>query len=186
MPHLEQPSLRVKESFLAAMAEFTAEGRTDTVTDEWIGRYADQWSSQAAFEEFLADLHADARDDTERAAHHVPTTTLWWVEGEEYLGRTSIRHRLNERLLDYGGHIGYDVRPSARRQGHATRILAAALDFLADELAVEQALVTCSPQNVGSIRTIEANGGVLEDERETGWGNGRKRRYWLATSRVGR
>lgn len=181
MPHLESPSLRVKESFLEAMAEFTAEGGADTVTDEWIGRYADNWSNEAAFEAFIADLRADELEETERAGHKVPTTTLWWVEGDTYLGRASIRHRLNDRLLDYGGHVGYDVRPTARRRGHATAILAAALRFLADDLGVEKALITCSPLNIGSIRTIEANGGVLEDERETGWGNGRKRRYWVPT-----
>lgn len=178
MAHLVTPSPQYKESFLSAMAEFSAEGRTDTVTDEWIGRWADQWSNDAAFERFVADLAEQARPDSHRPAHHVPTTTLWFVEGDTYLGRASIRHRLNERLLDYGGHIGYDVRPSARRRGHATAILAESLVFLRG-LGVERALVTCSPDNIGSIRVIEANGGVLEDERQTGWGNGRKRRYWI-------
>lgn len=178
MAQLVAPSLLYKDSFLTAMAEFAAEGKTDTVTDEWIGRWSDQWSNDAAFERFVADLADQARPETPRPGHHVPTTTRWFVEGDTYLGRSSIRHHLNERLLDYGGHIGYDVRPSARRHGHATAILADSLAFLR-ELGVDRALVTCSPDNVGSIRVIEANGGVMEDERETGWGNGRKRRYWI-------
>ena len=45
----------------------------------------------------------------------VLTSTRWWVEGEQYLGRIAVRHELNDFLREVGGHIGYDVRPSARR-----------------------------------------------------------------------
>jgi hypothetical protein len=41
----------------------------------------------------------------------VPMTTLWWVDGERFLGRLAIRHRLTPALEKAGGHIGYDVRP---------------------------------------------------------------------------
>ncbi len=47
----------------------------------------------------------------------VPQTWLWWVAGDEFLGRLSIRHRLTPHLLVEGGNIGYEVRPSARRTG---------------------------------------------------------------------
>jgi predicted acetyltransferase len=57
----------------------------------------------------------------------VPCTTLWWVDGPAHLGRIAIRHRLTPWLREVAGHIGYDVRPSARRRGHATAMLAAAL-----------------------------------------------------------
>ena len=93
----------------------------------------------------------------------------------EYLGRLAIRHRLNQRLLDRGGHIGYDVRPSARRQGHATAMLAAALP-VARSLGIGPALVTCDQANAASRLVIEANGGVLEDQR------GRELRFWVPTS----
>jgi predicted acetyltransferase len=57
----------------------------------------------------------------------VPATTRWWVSDDEYLGRLTIRHRLTAHLRNVGGHIGYDIRPSARRCGHATAMVAAAL-----------------------------------------------------------
>ena len=100
---------------------------------------------------------------------------LWWVDGDTFLGRLSIRHRLTRRLLDWGGLIGYDVRPTARRRGHATAMLRAALPW-ALELGIDPALVTCDDDNVGSIRVIEAAGGELEDVR------GVKRRYWVPTA----
>jgi len=49
---------------------------------------------------------------------------LWWVDGSELLGRLSIRHELTDALRELGGHIGYVVRPSACRQGHANAMLA--------------------------------------------------------------
>jgi predicted acetyltransferase len=110
-----------------------------------------------------------------RPAGHVPATALWWTEGAEYLGRLAIRHRLTPRLLTIGGHIGYDVRPTARRRGHATAMLAAALP-MAHELGIDLALVTCDVANIASRKVIEANGGVLEDERDG------KLRFWVPTA----
>ena len=68
--------------------------------------------------------------------------------------------------------MGYSVRPSRRREGHASRALALALDRLADR-GVLRVLVTCDDDNAGSRRTIEAAGGVLENVLDG------KRRYWL-------
>jgi predicted acetyltransferase len=42
-------------------------------------------------------------------------TNLWLTDGAEYLGRVAVRHCLNDWLLQVAGHIGYDVRSSARR-----------------------------------------------------------------------
>jgi predicted acetyltransferase len=104
----------------------------------------------------------------------VPATTMWWADGHDYLGRITIRHRLTPSLLNVGGHIGYDVRPSARRRGHATLMLAAALP-VACGLGIDPVLITCDTGNVGSRKVIEANGGVLEDERDG------KLRFWAPT-----
>ena len=35
------------------------------------------------------------------------------------LGAIALRHELNDFLLTIGGHIGYGIRPSARRRGLA-------------------------------------------------------------------
>ena len=73
-----------------------------------------------------------------------------------------------------GGHIGYDVRPSARRRGHATEMLRQAL-AIAHGMGIDPALITCDVDNVGSRTVIERNGGVLEDERAG------KLRFWVPT-----
>jgi len=161
------------------MGEFQAEGGggpdDHSLNGQLIRTWADRWADQAAFVSFVEALRADALEDSPRPSGHVPSTTLWWTDGAEYLGRLSIRHRLTERLLEIGGHIGYEVRPTARRRGHATAMLAAALPT-ARSLGIDPALITCDTDNIGSRKVIEANGGVLEDER-----NG-KLRFWTPTS----
>ena len=63
----------------------------------------------------MAEFQAGGRGGPPRRGGRVPQTTLWWVSGDEYLGRISIRHRLTAHLREIGGHIDYDIRPSARQ-----------------------------------------------------------------------
>jgi predicted acetyltransferase len=94
--------------------------------------------------------------------------------GAEYLGRLAIRHRLTEFLRRSGGHIGYDVRPTARRRRYATAMLGEALP-VARALGLAQVLVTCDTDKIASRKVIEANGGHYEDTR------GNKHRYRIST-----
>jgi predicted acetyltransferase len=179
MPELTLPTTAVRASFLLAMAEFRAEGRGGaadrTMVGQEIDTYSDTWNDPAGFSSYVSWLREQAQEDAPRLPHLVPSTTLWWTDGQEYLGRLAIRHRLTQHLVDVGGHIGYDVRPSARRRGHATAMLAAALPW-AHELGIDPALVTCDEDNVASRKVIEANHGKLEDQR------GVKLRFWVPTA----
>ena len=180
MPDLNLPTDKVKESFLAAMAESAAEGRGGPHDESQVGHEIRDWSggwhTDMGFELYVAMLRAESDEDAPRAAGRVPCTTWWWTEGEEYLGRIALRHRLNPRLLEAGGHIGYDVRPTARRRGHATAMLAEVLP-VARDMGIDRALLTCLPENVWSRRVIESAGGMLEDER------GGLLRFWVPTGR---
>jgi predicted acetyltransferase len=114
---------------------------------------------------------------------HVPSTFLFAFDGGRIVGRVSIRHVLNDFLLRAGGHIGYVVVPEFRRQGHATTMLRLALEFAHGTLGLDRVLVTCDDDNVGSIRTIENNGGVLEDVVSGPDLDKPKRRYWIDARR---
>jgi predicted acetyltransferase len=112
---------------------------------------------------------------------HVPTTFLFAFVDGRVVGRASIRHFLNEILLRVNGHIGYVVVPEFRRRGYATEILRQSLEVVRDRFGVGRALVTCDDDNVGSIRTIEKNGGVLENVLYDPARPKPKRRYWIET-----
>ena len=175
MPELIDPTAKLRTSFLAAMAEFHSDQEYSApwfVTDVDPEALTDD---TAAFEAYVARVLSEREEPASGRTGFVPMTTLWWAEDDQMLGRLAIRHRLTPKLEKVGGHIGYDVRPGARRCGHATAMLAAALP-LAKALGIEQALVTCDETNAGSRRVIEANGGRYIDS------SGVKRRYWLPTS----
>lgn len=175
MPQLIAPTVDVHRSYLAALAEFRAEGRLgpdDVSMLAWAARSAPD--DPDGFARYVADLRALAQPDGPRPEGWVPCTELWYVDGAEWLGHLNLRHRLTPHLLEMGGHIGYDVRPSARRRGHATAMLSAGL-AVARSLGIESALLTCDHDNIASRRVIESAGGVLEDQR------GDKLRFWVPT-----
>jgi putative hydrolase of the HAD superfamily len=110
---------------------------------------------------------------------YVPSTLLFAFAGQRIIGRASVRHVLNDSLLRVGGHIGYVVVPEFRRRGHATTILRLALQFAGGRLGIRRVLVTCDDDNVGSIRAIENNGGVLENVISVAGPGAPTRRYWI-------
>ena len=111
----------------------------------------------------------------------VPSTFLFAFVGERIVGRVSIRHRLTDALTHVGGHVGYVVVPEFRRRGYATVMLRLALDIAREQLGIDRVMVSCDDDNVGSIRTIERNGGTLESVVAGPDSGPSTRRYWLDT-----
>ena len=108
----------------------------------------------------------------------VPDSTFFCLDEERniFVGAVNIRHYLNENLLLNGGHIGDGVRPSERRKGIATQMMALALDEC-KKLGIDKVLMVCDKNNIGSAKSIINNGGLLENEIEV---DGIvKQRYWI-------
>ncbi len=77
------------------------------------------------------------------------------------IGCMQMHNILTERMQKYTGHVGYSVRPSERRKGYATKMLAKAKDFF-KTFGFNEILVTCLTDNEGSRKTILKNGGVYQ------------------------
>jgi len=109
----------------------------------------------------------------------VAATTYWGYDDEtgKIVGAVNIRHYLNESLLLNGGHIGDGVRPSERRKGYATEMIKLALEKC-KELGLEKALMVCYKDNIGSVKSITKNGGILENEIPAEGGK-IDQRYWI-------
>ena len=172
MPRLIAPDVSYHASWLEGSAEFDGAHRDGAGAEDWP---LEELEDDQSFLRFVDALVNDARPESPRKPGYVPCTYLWIVDGDTFLGPLAIRHELNDFLLNQGGHIGYSVRPSARRRGHAAAALANALP-IARELGIARILLTCDEDNAGSRATIEKNGGVYEDSR-----NG-KRRYWIGSA----
>lgn len=108
----------------------------------------------------------------------VPDSTFFCLDEERdiVVGAVNIRHYLNESLLLNGGHIGDGVRPSERRKGIATKMIALALEEC-KKLGIERVLMVCDKENIGSAKSILNNGGILENEIEVD--GVIEQRYWI-------
>ncbi|HET6967984.1 MAG TPA: GNAT family N-acetyltransferase [Ornithinibacter sp.] len=183
---LMRPDVRLHRSYLDAHDEFDGAPRDgDGVWTEPADGHGhagvlftrEEMETSEGFARFVAWRLDQALEESPRTRGHVPCTFLWVVDDRQpdtYLASASVRHRLTPFLLEVGGHIGYSVRPSARRRGAATEALRLLLPHAA-VLGIDPALITCDVDNIGSATVIEANGGVLEDVR------GDKKRYWVPT-----
>jgi predicted acetyltransferase len=151
VPRLGAPTPLVHASYLTAVSEYLGEGGYPDFVDLDI-------ADPASFAAYTAGLVADPR--RKPGDDWPPMTLLWWRLGPVYLGRISIWHRAQGPAAR-SGHIGYDIRPSARGQGHATAMLrAAALPEIA-RLSINPARATVRSGNVASRRVLEANGAQL-------------------------
>ena len=157
--------------FAEMLDEFRAAGETHV----YEGNFAVAWEGYGPFYDLISKMKAGGYPKPE-----IVRMDSYFIETEgRILGEIFIRHRLSAALEQYGGHIGYKVRPSWRNRGVATAALRLALQKLA-AIGVPRALVTCNAANLASARVIEKCGAVrIEDSHQEGRVT---QRYWLATT----
>jgi len=170
--------IRPDVAYAASYLEARHEGYTDTSLP-----MAEQ--AQLGLEQIAE--HLAALNQPERGARWADTPDsppvqfahLWMVTPHEFIGRVSIRYELTEKLLRAGGHIGYEVRPAYRGRGLGHRALQLGMEHLRSR-GIDTFLLTCRDDNVGSIRIIEAAGGVLENVVDHPNISGKRNcRYWI-------
>ncbi len=171
MPDLIAPTARLHTAWLEAHAEWGP-----GVHEDGFGLLpSDEVDSVAGFAAWVTRLADDSDPAKAMDAGGVPCTYRWIVEGDRVLGGIALRRGFSE-FVQWAGHIGYGIRPSARRRGLATWALGRMLDE-ARVLGIDRVLVVCAAGNVASVKTIERHGGVLEGIRDTELGPAR--RYWI-------
>jgi len=161
MPDLVAPTTRLHSAWLDAHAEWGP-----GLHEDGFGLApTDEVDSPTGFAAWVARL-ADQSDQA---------TCRWIVEGDQVLGGIALRHEFND-YVQWAGHVGFGIRPTARRRGLGAWALGQMIDE-ARVLDMDRVLVVCATRNVASARTIERCGGVFEEVRDTE--HGPVGRYWI-------
>ncbi|MDM5152619.1 GNAT family N-acetyltransferase [Bacillus sp. DX1.1] len=130
-----------------------------------------------SFDEWLEKVKIQEKGEN-LPLNRVPSTQFLSIEKEKLVGVINLRHRLTPELLMESGHIGYSVHPDERRKGYASEQLRLSL-FEAKKLGLEKVLITCDKANIGSAKTIQKVGGILEDEVISPNTGEIVQRYWI-------
>lgn len=131
-------------------------------------------ASEDIFSEKILRYHDMARG-INLESNFVPQTIYWlYIDGYPS-GYGKLRHYLNDKLLEHGGHIGYVIRPSCRNKGYG-KLLLRELLIRAKKMNINSVLLTCHDVNMPSRKIIEANNGKLTDLSEGVC------KYWIKTT----
>jgi len=167
---LIEPTEELRKAYVSFLKDFRSAGEPRAAGGG--GDVGDDFGA------FVRTLRDNARG-VGLAEGQVSAGTYWLVRNDgEILGTANFRHELTAHMLHEGGHIGYSVRPSQRRKGYATRMLAMVLAKCRAR-GLGRVLVTCDRDNVASARVIQKNGGVLENEVVSTETGKIKQRYWI-------
>lgn len=166
----EQLALEFIQEFIDFGSEINGSGG--------LQRYTNNYS------DWLEKLSTDS-NPTNMQPDRVPSTTYFIFRelDNRMVGMINIRHKLNDYLLKECGHIGYGIRPTERRKGYATKGLYLGLQKC-KEIGLDNILIACDKTNIGSARTIQRNGGQLENEIMDSHLADVLQRYWIDVQQV--
>ena len=150
--YFEVPTIKRKEETLLFFKECCPEGKSIPGVGG-LDRYLDD------YEGWLEKLNQDyvKIPDEDR----VPARTYFLIRQNDnrIIGMINIRLVLNEKLKDFGGHIGYTIRPSERGKGYNKINLYLALKYC-HEHGLDKVMLDADINNPASWKTMEALGGV--------------------------
>ncbi|WP_277291072.1 GNAT family N-acetyltransferase [Streptococcus orisratti] len=154
---------------------------------------------KAAFEESGEHMHGNAglinfdslkdwlrhvekfRKGIDIPENRVPSSAFLCIRESDnkMVGICNIRHNLTlPHVFNTMGHIGYSIHPHERRKGYAKEQLRLAL-IEAGKLGIDRVLLTCDETNIGSEKTILANGGIYENTYHNSEDGSRTKRFWI-------
>ena len=124
----------------------------------------DRFLKESTYEKWLDKL-LSAIDIANLQESKVPSLTYFYIReaDDRIIGMINIRLALNDFLRREGGHIGYSVRPTERRNGYGTDLLKEGLKIL-ERIGIHEVLVSCDKDNLASAGVIKNCGGSLKEE----------------------
>lgn len=134
-----------------------------------------------SYEEWLARLKKMKDANYAKSINRCPSETFFLIRSEDnrIIGMINIRYNLNETMLKFGGHIGYGIRPTERRNGYNKINLYLGLIKAKEDFKLDKVMLDCSIDNLGSDNTIKALGGILERSEIDPSDNTLTNVYWI-------
>lgn len=169
--YLEKPSLKRKNAAIEYINEHIECGSNINGSGK-----LDYYVKEKTYEDWLLYLN-EMKKGTDKL---VPSSTYFLIRenDDKIVGMINIRHKLNDALLIHGGHIGYGIRPKERMKGYNKINLYLGL-IKCKSLSIKKALLTAYDDNVGSVKTILAFDGVLENKIKENDNDVLLSRYWI-------
>lgn len=156
--YLEKPSMTRKNEIIEYINEFVlyksninGTGALDKILEGY------------SFEQVLERCLNMENEEYSKKFERCPARTFLLIRESDnkIVGSINIRWNLNEKMLQFGGHIGYGIRPTERRKGYNKINLYLGI-LEARRLGLEKVMLDCDVNNLGSDRTLKALGGKLE------------------------
>ena len=156
--YFESPSLERKNEIIEYLDEFVEYGSNINGSGS-LDKIYDGYTFEEALERCLNMENEEYSKKFERC----PAKTFLLIRESDnnIVGSINIRWNLNEKMLQFGGHIGYGIRPTERRKGYNKINLYLGI-LEARRLGLEKVMLDCDVNNLGSDRTLKALGGKLE------------------------
>lgn len=156
--YLEEPSLERENQILEYIEEMK-QYKTQIHGDGGLKKYLDEKS----YKEWVINVHNMENEKYALSKGLVPSSTYFLIRenDDKLIGMIDLRIKLNDYLRNYGGNIGYSIRPTERKKGYAKIQLYLCL-LKCKEYNLDKVLITCTNYNEGSRRTILSLGGIYE------------------------
>ena len=176
--YLEEPSIERKDAALEYLEEhrkFNSDINGTGGMDNCLGGLS--------YEQWLDNLEKMKDSDYAESVNRCPSETFFLIrkDDDKIVGMINIRYKLNEAMLKFGGHIGYGIRPTERRKGYNKINLYLGLIKANEDFELEKVMLDCSVDNLGSDKTIQALGGVLERSEIDPSDGSLTNVYWIDT-----
>lgn len=176
---LDLPSMKAFDSYIEALEEGFFRGMQSVKNKEEIEEIKE--NPQKHFQELNDQKPGQVETPSGEKFEKVPYENLWLTHQNIFIGEVSFRHKLSKLLEDFGGHIGYGIRPSLEGKGYATLAMEL-VKKRAKKLGIDKLMVSCSPDNPASQKVIEKAGGVFQDiSPDTHGYDTVCQRFWIET-----
>lgn len=176
--YLENPSMERKNDVIEYMNEHVKYNSAINGTGSF-----DHVLEDETYEECMDRYYKIQDNEYAKSIDRCPGKTYFLIRKNDnkLIGMINIRHHLSPKMLVHGGHIGYGIRPTERRKGYNKINLYLGLLKALEEFNLDKVMLDCDVKNLGSDKTIQALGGVLERTDIDDYDGVLTNVYWINT-----